>query len=282
MGWRNRPKHIDYCPKDVDYVMFIDENGDCDLKYLKRCLKNQKNIDENSIYFTITGVIIEKNNLKGVKDGILGIKLRNWEDGYFEYENCNKKRVCLHSREIRRKEGPFRDGIIARSNFLEELTHTMEDIPCTIISSTIDKLKHVKQYNDHALHPYNLCLNFVLERFVKFYLDDNKKGIIILESRGKKEDMEILNHIKGVIATGTSYVHKNYFKKIKGVYFNTKWQKSSHCKKSYFGLEIADLFSYPIHKYCKLDKKDNAFKTLQNKIYKYPNYKGCGIKIFPK
>ena len=51
-------KYIDYCP-DVDYIMFIDENGDPSLKYIKKCIENQT-IDKSSIYFTITGVIIKR------------------------------------------------------------------------------------------------------------------------------------------------------------------------------------------------------------------------------
>lgn len=48
------------------------------------------------------------------------------------------------------------------------------------------------------------------------------------------------------------------------------------------GLEIADLFSYPIHKFIKRNVKDKAFLMFENKIVGYPNYKNKGIKIFPQ
>ena len=85
-----------------------------------------------------------------------------------------------------------------------------------------------------------------------------------------------------MIDCGTNYVDIKYFDKIKGVYFNGKWQTDSDCKKSYFGLELADLYSYPIHKFCKTGQKDEAFKILEKKLYKYPYYDGCGLKLFPK
>lgn len=281
MGWRNRPKYIDYCPKNVDYIMFIDENGDSDLKYIKRCIFKNKTIDENSVYFTVTGVIIKRNNLSDIKDKIMEIKLKYWKDGHYKYDGIHDKRICFHSREIRRREKPFSDDLINRENFLQDLSGFLDYVPCHIVSSTINKEKHFKGYC-YPKHPYNLNLNFVLERFVKFYLNNGETGIIILEARGKDEDKKVLKHIKELIDNGTRFVEAEYFKKIKGVYFNKKWQLNSNCKKSYFGLEIADLYSYPIHKYCKTGKKDKAFKVLEKKLYNYPYYDGCGIKIFPK
>ncbi|GFN35837.1 DUF3800 domain-containing protein [Tepidimicrobium xylanilyticum] len=280
MGWRNRPKYIDYCPDDVDYIMFIDENGDPSLKYIKKCIEKNQTIDKSSIYFTVTGVIIKKDNLKEIKDRIMEIKYNYWEDGRYKYNNTYK-RICFHSREIRRREKPFSDDIINRKEFLNELSNFLDYVPCKIISSTINKEKHFKTY-DNPDHPYNLSLNFVLERFVKFYLRSWETALIILEARGKDDDRRILEHIKNVIDFGTRYVSSDDFKKIKGVYFNDKWQPDSNGEKSYFGLEIADLYSYPIHKYCRTRQKDMAFEVLEKKLYRYPYYDGCGLKIFPK
>ncbi len=281
MGWRNRPKYIDYCPNGVDYIIFIDENGDTDLKYIKDCIRNGVEPNSNSVYFTITGVIVKRDDLKVIKEDIMNVKCKYWEDGCFEYKEDDIKRVCFHSREIRRKEGPFSIKKIVREDFLQDISSVMEDIPCKIISSTINKKDHVKKYISPD-NPYNLCLNFVMERIVKFYLKSDETAIVVLESRGKKEDKNILNHIKYIIDNGTNCINSEYFNKIKGVYFNPKWQRESKDKKSYFGLEIADLYSYPIHKYCKNNEKDRAFKSFEKKIYKYPNYFGCGIKKFPK
>ena len=67
--------------------------------------------------------------------------------------------------------------------------------------------------------------------------------------------------------------------KIDGVYFNPKWNEEY--SSTYVGLEITDLFSYPIHKYVKRNTKDKAFLTFEDKIVGYPNYKNKGIKTFP-
>lgn len=64
-----------------------------------------------------------------------------------------------------------------------------------------------------------------------------------------------------------------------GIYFNPKWNQGYD--NTFSGLEIADLTSYPIHKYIRNNKKDKAFLALENKIDKYPDYINKGIKVFP-
>lgn len=224
-----------------------------------------------------------KDDFLRIRDNITYLKNSYWEDGKFLYKEKGSdrlKRVCFHSNEIRGQKGPFSKNIIDYEPFIIELSNFMRDLPITILSSTLDKYRHCVKYSN-PLHPYKLCLEFILERFVKYYLEGNKTGCIVLEARGKKEDMEILEHIKHIIDHGTNYVSSNYFSKIMSVYFNPKWCKSYNDQLSFFGLEIADLCSYPIHKYCKLNKKDPAFETIEDKIYCYPDYFGKGIKIFP-
>lgn len=279
MGWRNRPTYKKNLPNNVDYVMFIDENGDTSFKHIKKCIKNGIDINVNDKFFTVTGCIIEKDNLKNIKDSIMELKHKYWEDALYFYKD-RQKRVCFHSSEIRGEKGPFSKTVINRNNFLNDLSDFMSDLDINILSSSIDKERHVKLYSN-PYHPYNLCLKFILERFVKYYIKSNKTGIIVLESRGKKEDKFILEYIKELIDNGSEYVNKEQFKKIKGIYFNPKWCKESNFKKSYFGLELKDLVSHPIRKYSIKNEKDRSFDCIEDKIYGYPNYRGKGIKVFP-
>lgn len=111
--------------------------------------------------------------------------------------------------------------------------------------------------------------------------DNNHKCEIILESRGKSEDKELLNQIKYLFDHGNTYFSSNDFKKISGIFFNPKWSKMHNAQKSYWGLELADLCAYPIHKYFIYGTKDKAFLTLEQKIYNYPTVNGYGFKKFP-
>lgn len=280
MSWRNRPTFKDHWPSEIDVIMFVDENGDSSIKNIKKNLKDRKEIEENNKYFTTTGSVIRKENFGQAKKEILKLKKEHWEEGLYEYKG-KLKRVCFHSHEIRKGKYAFSATVIDKTKFVKDISEYMLNLEIDIFSATLDKEVHCRRYIDPD-NPYNLCMNFILERFVKFYLGDDEKAIIVLEARGKKEDSKLLNHIKFLIDNGTQYVSKDYFKKIKGVYFNPKWCRQSNEKKSYFGLEIADLVSYPIHKYNTKNNRDRAFECIEDKIYGFPNYTGRGIKKFPR
>ena len=103
----------------------------------------------------------------------------------------------------------------------------------------------------------------------------------MLEARGKKEDKQLLKHIYDVIYNkGRSNITTNELKsKIVGVFFNPKWNEEY--SSTFMGIEIADLFSYPIHQFIKYKKENPAFKVLESKIAGFPDYINKGIKIFP-
>lgn len=285
MNWRNRPKFIDFCPKEIDYIMFIDESGDSNLKGIKKKIDKEEEIKEGDRFFTITGCVINKNDLKNIAEVFIEIKNKYWKNGKYLYSNKKGqdkalKKVCFHSSEIRGRKSPFSKDDIEYDEFIMDLSKLMAGLSITIFSATIDKEQHCRKYlNPH--NPYHLCLDFILERFVKHFLGKEEKGCLILEARGKREDKIILDHIKNRIDNGTYFVPRTYFNKIKGAYFNEKWSKLDNCQKSYFGLECADLICYPINKYCRRGEKDLAFKAIEEKIYRYPTYFGQGVKKFP-
>jgi hypothetical protein len=279
-NWCVRPTSIDEWPTDIDYTIFIDENNDPNLKSIVNKINNNEEISNIERYFTITACVIGKGNFIAAKKNITQLKNNYWRDGKFTYSS-KVKRVIFHSREIRNKAKAFSPRTINYNKFLDDLTDFISSTQMYIISSTIDKCAHCKKYNI-PFHPYNLCLDFILERLVTCILNrENKKGIIILEARGKKEDKFILKHMKDTLNNGTYYVSTEKFQNISGVYFNPKWCKQSNEQMSYFGLEIADLVSYPIHKYIRDGHKDSAFESFENKFLGYPSYEGIGLKVFP-
>lgn len=287
MAWRNRPRSIDYCPNESEYIMFVDENGDNDLKYIKKCLANNSSPDINNVFFTVTGCIIHKEHLKNLIEDITILKNKYWESGLYTYKN-KTKRVCLHSRDIRKKDGPFLLDKNTYSNFMNDLTNFLESIDTKIISININKEKLCRKYND-PFDPYEISSEFLIERYVKFLLENNTQGIIMLEARGSKEDRMLLQHLKGVIKLGTGNSDRKYvkstdfIKSIKGIYFNPKWAPRYDLKKSYFGLEITDLFSHPIHNYVRSSYtvKNRPYEVLESKLMNYPHHLGFGLKTFP-
>ncbi|WP_028551732.1 DUF3800 domain-containing protein [Paenibacillus sp. UNC451MF] len=282
MEWKQRPRLIEYWPDDVDFVMGVDENGTSDLLSIKRKVDADKTneIDSSIKDFTLTGVIFDKKRYDILKKEMNDIKFTFWNEGLCDYKG-SLKRVCFHSSEIRKRSYPF--NRINYDDFMPAISNMIDKIPTKIISCYIDKKKHYLKYKTPD-HPYHIAIRFIMERYCKGLNEANKKGIIIIESRGKKEDRFVLKHIVEILEQGTNQNKASHFNNIAGVYFNPKWWTSDNDKSTFVVLELADLLSFPIHKYarnqCDEKFKDISFQLIEKKFYKFPKYLGWGLKIW--
>lgn len=287
--WRKRPTIIHEWNEEFDCVMAIDENGTTDLKGIRKKIRQDffsaiGNKDKIALphdrWFTISGVVMEKDAFATFRDAINSIKYGHWEEGKFDYKQGNK-RVVFHSSEIRKRVGPFNPKFINYGDLMTDISGLVENSNFLIYSSSIDKISHVLSYaNPYPV--YNLCLDFIVERFCRSLNLSGKKGILLLESRGKKEDKHILKHLINLLEKGNHFHLPGHFNCIKGVYFNPKWSSVQKDQASFVLLELADLISYPIFKFVSTGNQDAAFNILKNKLYNYPNYDGFGLKRFPK
>ena len=281
MDWYQFPQKIKNWNASIDYVMFVDENGNGGrINNIFKKINNNIPISNDEKYFTVTGCIFEKNNYSIIRNNIRKLKEKYWVNGFYNDTKHNDTRyVCLHSREIRRHDGPFNDSLINHDEFINDLSKILAKVNCKIISISINLEEYIKSGNLENV--YEKAFDLLLERYI-YATKNEKKGIIMLESRGKSEDKILLNHIYDVIHTkGRAKIStKELEEKILGVYFNPKWY-GGHSS-TFVGLEIADLFSYPIHQYIKYKKENLSFKTIKEKIVGYPNFNNKGIKVFPK
>ncbi len=226
-------------------------------------------------FFTATGLAISKMDFPDIRNRVSDLKNKYWPNGMFCYEQGKKKqRVCLHSHDIRNRFGPFSTRVIDYDQFIVDLSALMENLPCTIFSSTIDKMSFLMRYGDRR-HPYDDSTEFLIERF-RFFLGKNC-GVIVFESRDKAADRHLLRHATALLDKGTRFLRPDQLQTIQGLFFNPKRAKSG----TYAGLELADLAAYPIYKYQRSGKEDRAFLVLEPKIYGYPNMSGRGLKLFP-
>lgn len=106
--WKKRPRIIEYWPDGADYVMGMDESGTSDLVTIKRKLSSGKEdeIDFSMKDFTLTGVVVDQNRYDKLKEAVNTVKYKYWTDGMSLYKN-RQKRVCFHSRDIRKKIFPL-------------------------------------------------------------------------------------------------------------------------------------------------------------------------------
>ena len=277
-NWRNRPTSIDFIPKDIDYVISIDENGTSNLKKVCQSKKTGQPIPKSERHFVVTACLMRTCDIDSSAEMVMTLKRKYWDDALFLYAG-EKKRVCFHSREIRSGSGAFHPSIIDYGSFICDLTELIEHLPITIYAAHINKVNHVRQY-DNPASPYELCMNFLLER-IMMNIGVNKRCVVVLESRGKNEDRELLKQIKFLLDHGNQYNSAESFSKICGVYFNPKWSQEAQCQKSYWALEMADVCSYPIYKHFAHGQSDKAFEVVSAKFKNYPYYWGFGLKTFP-
>lgn len=289
--WRKRPTLLDYWPEDVESIMAIDENGTTDLEYFKKMKEKDpteffkastglSNRYDNNKWFTITGVIMNRDEFPKFRYDIVTLKDTFWPPEGKAYYKGQLRRVVFHSREIRKKESPFAVSQNDYDKFISELSLLIEKTSYIAFSASINKVKHVERYKN-PFHVYYWCLNFIVERYCFWLKNNNKKGLLFLESRGKKEDHEVLKFLINLINNGNNYNGPEHFSNIVGIYFNPKWSKNHNYQKSFPLLELADLVSYPIYKYMRSQKKDLAFEIVEKKLYNYPHYDGYGLKKFP-
>ncbi len=277
-NWKNRPTAIDFVDRGINWVIAIDESGSSDLKHVNKAIQIGKEIVHSEKHLTVTASLISALAFNDIKNAIMEIKYKYWQNGLFEYQN-GVKRVCFHSRDIRRKEGAFSPNKIDYINFTEDLGNFIQEAPLKLFVANVDKEKHVRKYK-YPDSPYELCITFILER-IMMNIPDNENCVLLFEAIGKTEDKQLLEKTKVLISRGNEFNEKHKFSKIKGVYFNPKWCRKENNKKSYWPLEVADLCAYPIHKYIAYGTIDKAFKIIEKKIFHYPHYQGYGLKMFP-
>jgi hypothetical protein len=246
----------------LKYQFFLDETGDHGLSH----------IDDNFPLFLLCGCLISEDNLVELESAVKKFKIK-----YF-----NTTDVILHSREIRRHEGPYQIlfNLDLKGRFYEDLNSIISYTNFTIIGSGVNKIKHIKAYGRSANDPYALSLSFIMERliFCLDSIDKEAKVDIKLEKRGGKEDNLLLAQYNSIIDKGTYYVSKNRLQSaINGLKIRSK-------KDNIVGLQLSDLCAYPLARHLLNPKVPYmSFNVIQEKIYcdRRGNFRGYGLKLFP-
>jgi len=192
---------------------------------------------------------------------------------YFGHES-----IIIHSRDIRKAQNDF--GFLTdsqkREEFYNRLNRIMSEAEYSLIVTVIRKQEHREKYGIHADNPYDLAMMFSLERLLPL-LEERKqnKFFLVAESRGKKEDDDLMLSFLRIVNDGTNYVNATRFKKID---FKLKFVPKMM---NVVGSQLADLVAYPVARYVLNPNKPNpAYDIVKKKMYQG---KGliCGLKIFP-
>ena len=240
-----------------DYIVYVDESGDHSLDV----------INPEFPLFVLAFCVFNKGDfLSNVAPEIQKFKFK-----YFGHDL-----VILHEAEIRKQHGKFvilRNPVI-RAPFFNDLNRVMENAPFTIIASVIrkDLLKAKYIRPDHV---YHLAMEFGLERLGSFLSERSQEGRqthIMVECRGAVEDKDLELQFRR-ICDGRNYRKQQLPFEI--VFADKKINS--------IGLQFADLVARPIGRKVldPPEQYNRAWEILEKKLYRFPGYRGMGLKVFP-
>lgn len=284
--WRERPTLIEALPRSIKHALFIDEYGDHNFKYVDYCIRNSVSPTEaDRRYLGLCGAIFHMDNHEQAKQRVVNLKNAHWPpDGRHIQaiphagQPC---RVCLHATEIKRSKGAFSKSIVNQAALMSDIGDIMQNISFTLVACVVDKYEFSRRYNHFRPAPYSKAAELMLERFVFEINKFHEKAVVILESRGRKEDAEVLSYLTRIIENGNQFAGGRRFQNIVGIYFNPK--RTCDNQKSYVGLEIADLCCGPMVRAAINPQQYNrAYEAIKEKIRGYPDHiSGIGIKLIP-
>lgn len=244
------------------YLLFLDESGDHGLK----------TIDPNFPVFVLTGLLFSEKSYQ----------LTSQRIDAFKNKFFGSTKVILHRRDMRKYEKGFEILFDAdvKKRFYMGLNKILQEADYKIISSVINKQKHIEQYGKLADDPYEIALTFVLERTL--FEADGKQNIasihVTIEGRGKKEDALLARRYNELLYRGTSQVESQRLVNIYDEELEVRLKKDNDC-----GLQLADLCAYPIARFFMNNNELNpAYEVIKDKIRKGPKgILGYGVKVFP-
>lgn len=237
-------------------MVFIDEAGDHSLDP----------VDKDFPVFVLVFVVCDQEDYTDV---LLPSFTR------FKVKHLGHDGVILHSRDIRKAVGDFAFLQIPtrRETFYAELNDLMTQAVFQLIAIAIRKQSHKERYGKACRNPYELALEFGMER-LKSYLDEvgQKQVTLLAEARGKNEDdalrLAFLQLLK----------HGSYYHDFKSIDFDLKFVSK---RANVLGHQIADLCAYPIARHVIDPKKSHrAFEIVRTKFIDRPGWRH-GFKIFP-
>ena len=243
----------------MKYYLFLDESGDHGLR----------TIDESFPIFLLCGILISETEYNNIKAEINQIKKDFWEN----------KNVIFHSRDIRKCNNEFQIlfDLEVKKEFYSAINNLISKERYNIIASSIDKVAFIKKYGRLENDVYEISLSFILERSI-FCLDslENCDELeIIIERRGKSEDLKLGEHIQKIRQLGTYYVVPERFSNY-GFKAKFSWKNEN-----INGLQLSDLIAYPIARHVLNPTNVNLpFDTFKHNFYKKGG-KIYGLKKFP-
>ncbi len=249
------------------YRLYIDETGDHRYKQLDKL---------ESRYLGLTGLLFNKEYY----DSTVPQALESLKKQFFKYDT-DKPPILVRSEIVYRKHG---FGVLVnkelREKWEKEILKYYQDLKVEIFTVVIDKKVHIERYPLETFDAYIYTLAVLLWRVRGYLHYHDWQSDIMVEARGKVEDIQIQKAFhniceSGFTGFGTAEGYCDAFP-VSELKFGTK----SH---NVAGLQLADLVAYGqkvktlLEKNRPYHKAPSAFTIMLNdviepKVNRYGRY----------
>jgi hypothetical protein len=249
------------------YRLYIDESGD----------HTYKNLDDISHrYLGLTGIAIESDYYR-LK---FQPQLEALKQSHFPHNPDEP--VILHRDDLINRRHAFGvlDNPDCNAAWEKDFMEFMRTSQFELFTAVIDKKAHRDRYGDEAIHPYHLCLYFLLERYRGYLRYNHAKGDVLAEGRGGKQDLALKEVYQYLWKHGTYYISAQEFQKT----LSSKELKVKYKNQNIAGLQLADLLAHPSKLYIlssrgKVAQSPPSFGTRLAQVFR-GKYNLYGQKLF--
>ncbi len=248
------------------YLMYIDESGDT------------IPISQNGKKFLVlTGCIIYENDIPNIELKLRGVKTKFFQNADVEI----KSNFLRYANPDLKESSPIKLNDRAKYDELEkDMTDFLKNIPVILYSIVIDKAAYWAQYPSQ--NPYDVAYAFLLERFQKYLKSKDAYGICIIDPREGQVEKHYIGQELDRLHNKMRWEPSGILTKCPNIIERLLFSTSDKT----IGIQIADLYCYPIFHMFQYDKKPGEYWRFDElsmaKLYKHNGIlDGYGLKFFP-
>lgn len=158
---------------------------------------------------------------------------------------------------------------------MAEVSQLMAALPFTLFGTIIRKQVHLELHGEKALNPYELALEFTMDRVRCFLLEQQETSLPwVAEARGKQEDKSLELAFQRIRSGGTRASQAEGFKTLNcPLVFRSK-------RDNIAGLQVADLSAYPCARQILDPAKSNPAYDIVRQHF-YGGISAGGVQVFP-
>lgn len=246
--------------------MYIDESGDT----IPLSQNGKK-------FLALTGCIIHENQIQQIEEEFRQIKYKYYQD----YDVEIKSNFLRYANPDLAENSPLKLNSRDKYDELEkEVGNFLKKIEVALYSVVIHKDSYWEQYPSQ--NPYHIAYVFLLERFQMFLKLKKSLAICTIDPREGQTEKHFIGNELSNLHEKMRHEDGSVWKKCQNIIEKLLFSQSDQT----IGIQIADLFCYPIYHIFEYNKKAEEywrFKELSYpKLYKNGTVvDGYGLKYFP-